>query len=241
MKKPATRKHDALLADALEALAAKGLPAAISTITSSNDPEDAGVVFVELGKRLYRDRKDVSGMIASGEAGVEFCLQGVKRAPGSELAGKLKKIAKVIAFNTATNCWPGWGDDGVRIERAHLQSALTFAAVCRDLVDELQLGPKEVGNAHWLLGALKLASGESTEASREFQRAQQAFDAGGLAAYALMTRGYDALARKAEAKSAADGSSDLATALKQLRDEGSNDATFFADQIAIAEKILLAR
>jgi hypothetical protein len=54
-----------------------------------------------------------------------------------------------------------------------------------------------------------------------------------------MARGYIALARKAESRSAAAGARDFVEVLKQLRDEGSKEAVFFADQLVVADQILL--
>jgi hypothetical protein len=114
-----------------------------------------------------------------------------------------------------------------------------LAGICRDLVHELRLGHMEAGNAHWLVGALKLAAGRPVDALSEFQRAEQAFEQAGHPAYGLMARGYVAPARKAQSRSAAAGARDLVEVLKQLRDEGSKDAVFFADQLVVADQILL--
>src|SRR5689334_3373675 len=120
-------EQDALLARALRAFDANDIEHAISVITSSADPLEAGAAFAALGKALYRDRKDVTAMIAIGEAGVTFCLQEAGSAVDAATAAALKKRARNIAFNTATNCWPGWGDDGIRIDEGHLQSGLALA------------------------------------------------------------------------------------------------------------------
>jgi hypothetical protein len=239
MKEHLDPRQDSLLARALEALDMRGLCAAVSIIESSGDPLEAGILFTELGKELYRHRKDIAGMIAVGDAGVAFCLQQATRATDAATAEQLKKRAKVIAFNTAANSWPGWGDEGIHIEQGHLRSGLRLAGICRDLVHELQLGHKEAGNAHWLVGALTLAAGRPAEALSEFQRSEQAFEQAAHPAYRLMARGYIALARKAESRSAAAGARDFVEVLKQLRDEGSKEAVFFADQLIVADQILL--
>jgi hypothetical protein len=239
MKKHLDPKQEDLLARALEALDLRGLSAAISIVESSENPLEAGILFAEFGRGLYRNRKDVASMIAVGDAGVAFCLQQAASATDAATAEQLKKRAKVIAFNTAANSWPGWGDEGIHIEPGHLRSGLHLAGICRDLVHELRLGHKETGTAHWLVGAIKLAAGRPAEALSEFQRAEQEFEQTGHPAYRLMVRGYVALARKAQSRSAAAGARDLVEVLKQLRDEGSKDAMFFADQLVVADQILL--
>ena len=233
-------RQDALVARALSALDANDIAQAVSVITSCGDPVEAGAAFAALGKVLYRDRKDVTAMIAIGEAGIAFCLQQAASAVDAATAAKLKKRARGIAFNTAANCWPGWGDDGIRIDRHHLQSGLALADTCRDLVDELQLGHEALGKAHWLIGALKLAAGRANEALEDFERARRASEAGGDAAGELMARGYIALARKADPISATVGAQEFATALQELRKDGSKASRFFAEQLVVAERILIA-
>jgi len=233
-------KQDALGARALGAFDAQGIEQAVSVITSCGDPVEAGAAFAALGKALYRDRKDMTAMIAVGEAGVTFCLQEARTAVDAAATATLKKRARGIAFNTAANCWPGWGDDSIRIDKNHLQSGLALAGICRDLVNELQLGQKALGGADWLIGALKLAAGRPSEASGDFERARRAFEVGGDAAYELMARGYVALARKADPISAAAGTHEFSTALQELSKEGSKDALFFAEQLVVAERTLLA-
>jgi hypothetical protein len=238
-QKPTDPKLDALLADALAAFDAKDVEQAISVITSGRDPLEAGAAFAALGKVLYRDRKDVTRMIAIGEAGVTFCLQEARSAADAATATKLKTRAKNIAYNTAANCWPGWGDDGIRIDDSHLLSGLRLAGICRDLVDELQLGQRALGGADWLSGALKLAAGHPGEALSDFEQARRAFECGGEAAYELMARGYIALARKADPATAPVGAHEFPAALQALRNEGSKDAIFFAEQLVVAERTLL--
>jgi hypothetical protein len=240
MQKPTDPKQDAPVARALGALDAKGIEEAVSVVTSCGDPLEAGRAFSELGKKLYRERKNVTAMIAIGEAGVAFCLRKANNAARTETATSLKKLARTIAFNTATNCWPGWGDDGIRIDQSHLQSGLTLAGLCRELVDELHLGQRARGGADWLIGALKLAAGRPSEALPDFERARRTFEVAGDTPYELMARGYIALARNADPISASVGAGDFATALQALRNEGSKDALFFVEQLVVAERILLA-
>jgi hypothetical protein len=230
---------DALLARALAALDAKDIDQAITVMTSGGEPLKAGAAFASLGKVLYRDRKDVTSMIAIGEAGITFCLQEAKSAVDAATAAKLKTRARNIAYNTAANCWPGWDDDGIRIDKDHLLSGLRLAGICRDLVSELQLGHEAVGTAYWLIGALKLAAGRPREALPDFENARRDFELGGAAAQELMARGYFALARKADPISAAAGTREFTAALQELRKEGSKDSLFFTEQLVVADRILL--
>src|SRR5207237_586079 len=94
-----------------------------------------------------RVARALGAMETGGAAGVRFCLQQAAQAADAAQAARLKKLAKVIAFNTATNCWPGWGDEGIHIRADHVQAGGRLASICRDLVRELRLDSKEAGNA----------------------------------------------------------------------------------------------
>jgi hypothetical protein len=239
MQQQADPKQDALLARALGALDAQDVEAAVSVVTSCGDALEAGRAFSELGKKLYRERKDVTAMIAIGETGIAFCLREARSAAETGTATGLKRLARNIAYNTAANCWPGWGDEGIRIDQQHMRAALTLAGICSDLVDELQLGQAALGKAAWLTGALKLAMNRPREALLDFERARRASEAGGEAAPELMALGYVALARKADPISASIGAREFETALQSLREDGSKESLFFAEQLVVAERILL--
>jgi hypothetical protein len=214
---------------------------AISIVEAIPDPLEASLAFSELSKRIYREFKDVSSMVALGNAGTQFALANAASSDDSADAEKLRKNAKVLAFNTAANCWPGWGDAGIEINQDHLQAGLKLAVLSRDLVSELTLGHKQRGTAHWLIGALALAMGQHAEALAEFQRAKGEFETGGDSDLILMAEGYAALALKAQPESRLAGDHELARILLLLDNRGSKDAQFFAKQLITAEQCLSAR
>jgi hypothetical protein len=113
--------RDDLLSLARRAFDAGCVGAAVVTLKSIDDPTQAGTAFNNLSRNLYQARKDITNMIAVAEAGVAFCLDRAARAQSADTAKKLKETAKVIAYNAAVNCWPGWGDEGVEIAPAHIQ------------------------------------------------------------------------------------------------------------------------
>jgi len=235
----AGEKRDELVARALQSLDAKGVAAAISTIKSSGDVKEARAAFADLVKSLYESRKDVANMILVGEAAVVFCLDHAKAATSPETGEQLKKTAKAMAYNVAANCWPGWGDEGVQIAPDQVQSGLSLANLSRDLVRELRLGHEEEGTAHWLVGALELAAGRQGEALSDFESSRQSFEAGGFPALRLLAEGYCAIARKAEPATASRGAQELAAALDQLRKMDLAAASAFADQLVVADRLLL--
>jgi hypothetical protein len=212
----------------------------IPEIDAYEDPLAMAAALNAVVKKLYRESRDITNMIAAGDLGVAYCLRKAALESDSNKIIELKKLGQIIAFNTAVNCWPGWADSGAVIEEAHIRAAIELAVRSRDLVQELALPARAQGGAHWLLGALELAAGRFDVARGAFEQAEQAFlidDA--IFAYTLMARGYVALARKADPRSRLEGADMLRSALESLRAEGSKDAAFFADQLATADRVLI--
>ena len=226
--------------DSLHALIQTGKAIeAISIIEAIPNPIEASAAFAELSRRTYRELQDVSSMVALGNAGTQFALRQASTSENSKDAEKLRTQAKTLAFNTAANCWPGWGDAGIDIHEDHLQAGLKLAVLSRDLVVELNLGHKQRGGAHWLLGALHLALGHHSEAVGEFQRAKDEFQAAGDSDGALMAEGYEALVLKAQPASRMAGGHEQARILVLLGNQGSKEAKFFANQLVTAERVLI--
>ena len=120
---------------------------AISIVEAIPNPMEASVAFLELSRQTYRELHDVSSMVALANAGTQFALLKAASAQEPADAEKLRKYAKTLAFNTAANCWPGWGDAGIDIKDDHLQAGRKLAVLCRELVVELNLGHKASGTA----------------------------------------------------------------------------------------------
>lgn len=212
---------------------------AISMVKANPNPVAASTAFMELSKQTFRDLRDVSSMVALGNAGTEFALSKAASSENSAEAEKLKTNAKVLAYNTAAICWPGWGDIGIEIEEEHLEAGMKLATLCLDLTLELNLGHKQRGTAHWLIGALDLAMGQYVEALAEFQLAKEEYQAGGHSDNALMTEGYAALALKAQPESRLAGTRELDRILLLLGDHDSKEAQFFARQLITADRVLV--
>src|SRR5262249_257368 len=116
---------------------------AIAIVEANPNPMEAARAFIELSKQTYRELQDISSMVALANAGTEFALLKAGSSANSPESEKFRELARILAFNTAANCWPGWGDAGVDIKDHHLQAGLKLAGLCRDLVVELNLGHKE--------------------------------------------------------------------------------------------------
>jgi hypothetical protein len=234
---PQQAEAAALAARALAAFQHGGTERAVSLLADHADPDVAGRAFAKLGQMLYRDHKDVSAMIRVGEAGLAYCLDRAAEDPVQ--AAALRRQGQIIAFNSAANCWPGWGDAGIAIDSAQLAAGTRLAAASAALVAELKLPELAQGNVQWLIGALDFAAGRHAAALVAEDRAAALFRAGNHGACALLAEGYAALIRKADPALRDDGAAELARVLAALRAEGSDDAHFFAEQLVTAERILL--
>jgi hypothetical protein len=223
--------------EAMRHAAANNLPAAFSILEAGADAVDVSKKYSDFVKVLSRDRKDVTQMLAAARAGIRYCLAAAEQAVLSERAVTLKTNAGIIAFNAAANAWPGWGDEGIVIEKPHLAEGTELALRSLQLVQELKLGPDRVGTAHWLIGALHLAAGRSEQAIAELRLACDAYRAGANHRSELLALGYLGLARKR--RRAPDFSSDeIEEVYRQLRHDGSKDAIAFVQQLKTADRLL---
>jgi hypothetical protein len=181
-------------------------------------------------------------MLVAAHLGVAWCLGQASLSLDPEVAATLKKRAHAMSFNAAANSWPGWGDEGVAIEDGEVEAARSLAGTCLVLAHDLDLGPKGLGTAHWLIGALALALGRDVPARAAFQEAQRSYTAlGDEAPQLLMAQAYDALAAKFSDENSDEIAAALEEALERLHALGSEDGRFFADQITRAEQVLNAR
>jgi hypothetical protein len=190
-------------------------------------------------QRLYRDDRDVDAMLSTAVAGIAYCEKHAAAEPDEHKRRELLRLARSIGFNAAANCWPGWDDPGVRIEPSHVIRGLDIAQHSEALAQELDLPPRNLGGAIWLTGALHLANGERQTARTSFERAERTFLTDPeLAAYALMARGYVALADAMEPLGRDAAGARLESTFELLRADGSKDAAFFIDQLATAKRVL---
>lgn len=226
---------DPLTGEAIRLADAGDVAAAIDLLFAEADPSAQAEAFARLARHLYRQRKDVTGMVVAAEAGVAAALEAAKAESDPKRALALRTAAKTLAFNAGANCWPGWDDAGVVVTRLHVLAGLSLAQTCLKLVVEQGFGAMQEANGHWLVGALSLAAGEPAAAEAEFKVAEAAFTEAGDKPAALMAQAYLALAKGWNAGDAA-----LAEALGRLTLDGSKEALFYRDQLVTAQKALAA-
>jgi hypothetical protein len=236
-------KHDNSVKDrtgeALLLVAAKGLGAGCQVVETTGDPVAVALAYKDFTQGLYR-QKDVQHMVDAGRRGIKYALDHAAHVKGDdpEIAAKLKEIAKMISFNVGANTWPGWGDDSIEISLDQRKAGIEAAMLSLRLVEELNLGPHQMGNAYWLVGAHHIAARRPGAALASLDKASKAFASAGDRPAELMARGYSALARKLSLKTQAAAQAELDRVLQCLGQEGSEVATFYQSQIAVADQIL---
>lgn len=233
--------NDLLVETLVDLIRDQRLDEAFSIVDAVEDLTALRTALTGIVKSLYRDHHDVANMVVAGQAGVAYCLRRATDAPDEATARELKRLGKAIAYNSAANCWPGWGDPGITVEAAHVSAGLALAVESRDLVLALDLGPVELGTADWLVGALEFAAGRADAARQAFEQAERLFAEADRTRQALMARGYAGLARKVDPQLHAEGERMLGEAVTQLKADGSKEALFFVDQLATAERLLISR
>jgi len=233
---------NARIEEALQLTAAEGFSAGCQFVETIGDPVAVASAYNDFAQALYRQNKDVQHMIEVGRRGIKYALDHadcVERV-GPAAAAKLMEIAKTISFNVGANTWPGWGDDGVEISPDQRKAGIEAATLSLRLVNELNLGPHQIGNAHWLVAAHHVAARCPEAALASLDEAARAFASAGDRPSEMMARGYGALARKLCPETRSAALAELDQVLQRLGQEGSKAATFYQRQIAVADQILCA-
>jgi tetratricopeptide (TPR) repeat protein len=157
------------------------------------------------------------------------------------LAEELRGTAKTMAYNLASNTWPGWNETGIRITPADIEAGMEAARLNLRLAIELKRGPDPMFNAHWVIGALELARGRHDEAIASYEQARKIATDSNLRAYALLAGGSIAIAKIAGKINVSEGERDLAQVKSSLTSENLNDGKFFADQLEATYQIFVKK
>jgi hypothetical protein len=227
------------LVEALRLADSNELTAMRFVLAAGADAADIAQRYADVTQALYRERKNVTQMLAVAKMSITYCLGAAERAAATDpaAAAALKTKAKAIAYNAAANSWPGWGDEGIIIKPSHLEEASGLAARSLELVEDLNLGPRQVGTSQWLVGALHLAAGRSDDAIATLSRARDAYAAGGERVAELLALGYLALARRRQGTPERHRN-EMEEICQQLQKNGSPQAMAFVNQLRTADRLL---
>ena len=224
-------------------LDARDVDAAIALIESRGKPQDVASAYSQAVSHAYRNRKDVTNMLAFGKAARQYCLMAAKEVEGddAELADKLRSFAKGVSYNVAVNAWPGWEEPGITITREHSLAALAAAQANLRLGIELKKPDLAMGNAHWMMGAQYLALGKYDKAIAQFGDAVDHFDKADKPDYRHMAEGYAGIAKLLQVDQRDAGRKTLDTAIASLQTRQTSDAKFFISQLKQVEKVFVKR
>lgn len=195
------------------------------------DPGQVMAAFHAITRELFDQRK-LSRMVWLTRSAIDFAL--------SVGTPSLLESARKLAYNSSANLWIGWGDAAVQPTESDQEAAYDLARFHRRQCQDAQLDAESLGNAHWLVGAARLALGQVQAAYHDFEQSKAAFLAAKQPAFEAMAEGYLALSLSLMGTMATEGQRRFETAIAQLKQLG-DDGEFFADQLQTAKRVFLGK
>jgi hypothetical protein len=225
------------LARVLAVWTEKDATAAFEALEAGQTPLAATERYMALAQHVFAKRRDVAGTILASRAGIQFALDHARGLPPEDGAGiQLRGHAKTIAYDLGANLWPGWMEEGVTLGPVERAIGLDAARLNLRLGTELRRPDVPMGNAHWLLGAQLLASGDFAGARQELDAAAARFRTAAKPAEVLMAEAYAALADRLRLPSDGAAREALGVRLAVLLTLPDENAKFYAEQVRTAER-----
>jgi tetratricopeptide (TPR) repeat protein len=183
-----------------------------------------------------RKRGDIPALIDIASAAMDHLEAAAATAQGAldENQTLALTAAKRIGYNAAADIWPGWDVATPTRSDAELQSALALAQRSSILVDRLNQGPMQHGNAIWLIGALHLARGRYEEALEAFRAAARFYS--DAPAVKILSEGYMAIVAELLT---VHGTAEFDSVIARLDELSSEEATAFREQLLIARQVFV--
>jgi hypothetical protein len=218
-----------------------GVSVAVNKIESQGDTNKVMRSYFIVTNHFYRSKKDITKMLAFGEAAMAYLLDQAEKASKNDVAqaDKLKGLAKSMAYNISVNAWPGWNEKGIKITREHSKAAMHAARENLRLGIELKRPADVMGNAHWLIGAQHLAAEQPDKAIEQFKKAVDQFSTAKKPDYQHMAEGYIGITQLTQAATRDRGRRTLDKALTALKARKTTDAKFFASQLKSVENVFV--
>src|SRR5437868_1710805 len=144
-----------------------------------------------------RRRGDLDHLLNAARDAVDQLMASAPEADDPLEVAHIRALeaARRIGYNAAADVWPGWSIDAPPRSPSQLLAAHKLAERSKALVERLGKGPKERGNALWLIGAHELAQGNYEKALHAFLGAAGEYES--LPLPQLLTQGYIAITRDA--------------------------------------------
>lgn len=207
--------------------------AAVQFIQQQGTPQEVMTLYGDITQWLYGEQKDVAGMIALSRAGIQYGLTEAERcaADQPDVASSLRGTAKALAFNLASNTWPGWNDEGITLTASDRRIGLDAARLNLRLAVELKRDHLPLCNAHWVIGAHHLADGRYDDARAAFNTAAEHARLAMNAEFEAMCNGYGAMAAILQEPDDSSHRQTFDESVGALRKLDTDDSRFFADQL----------
>lgn len=203
-------------------------------INSLGEPDSVAEYYSFLVERFYWQEKNLPNVIILAQGGIHYCLlkSAELRMDQPEQAMKLKKKARVISYNLASFCWPGWVEEGINIGHENIITGLDAAMLNIRLVKELNEGNLEHAYAYWIYGAQLLALQKYDEAIGAFRLSGEYAADENDRLNKLLAEGYVAITKIASGDS--DGRKLLGDTIEALNKMDNDDARYFIGQFNTA-------
>jgi len=160
-----------LLDQARELAEAGDTKTAIHLLDAHPNADEAMKAYEDLVHYLYWQKKNIQAVVILAQAGVERMLHESETAGESHSERRLAALrrARVMIFNLASFCWPGWNEPGISLTESEIQAGREAAKRNREL--GLVLNPTPIMSAHaaWTIGAYHLTDKKYTEAVLYFE------------------------------------------------------------------------
>jgi hypothetical protein len=203
-------------------------------LLAAQPPADAAVVYKKAQSALYWKARDVPAMIPLSRAGIQHGLTAAPLAADPADATKIWHNAKAMAFDLASFTWPGWDEPGIPLTASDCAVGLDAARLNLRLAFSLDRPDRGKANAHWILGAHQLITGEFDRAVESFQAAQPYAVSGADPLLEQMLQGYILLARVLKNRNDAAARAAFDTAVAALAANPTDDAQAYASQLTTA-------
>jgi hypothetical protein len=212
---------------------------AIEIMARQGDLKTVERVYYEVTRDLYRNLHDLPAFVTVSRQGIDYMLWKASELDptDSALAEEMRGAAKTLAYNLASNTWPGWNEPEIRITASEMDAGMEAARLNLRLGIELKRGAEPMFNAHWIIGALELARGRHAEAIRSYEQARQIAIEATLRSCALLASGSIAIAKIVGGIDAVEGERELLQVKTSLTSENLNDGKFFSDQLETAYQV----
>ncbi len=212
---------------------------AISYINNLGQPDSVASYYSFLTEEFYWKAKNLKYSIAVARGGILYCLTKADELKNEnpELAFNLKKEARVISYNLASFCWPGWAEKDIKIGHDDIITGLDAAKLNLRLVKELAEGDMELAYAYWINGALYLATQDYNKAVEAFGQSSKHAEAIDDDLNRLLAEGYIAICHIVSGNP--DGRKKLGQAIDGLNKIGSEDAKYFIEQFNTALDVFI--